>query len=470
MRYLFTLALVLIPISTASPSEQSFAFGETLGIQSTLTAGAREMCAVKAPGTVLCWGRNGIARAQTSVLNATVVSSGAEHSCAIVGQGAIKCWGSNTTGQTSAPPSLVNVDQISAGYYHTCALYDKGSVKCWGENSNGQTTVPLGLGKVVSISTGAMHTCAVLDDGKVTCWGAKYGQNSPPNNLGKVTQISAGGLHTCIINTKGEVKCWDYNNSKSITTAPSGLGKVIQVSAGDSHTCVLNDQGIVSCWGSTEVMNLIKVPTGLGKVIALDSGESHNCIATDQGTVLCWGYEGIIAFFESMVEPAGQTLTRPSIVGFLANGNTLLALKPNNANNVQWFRDGLAIPGATSQKYVLSLSDLGHKLAVTVSFDSMALSSLEVNIPLTSLRMTPVPRIGGVPKVRQTLKAIPGIWDSGVFLSYKWYRNGKAIPRATTNTYKLVNLDKGSKISLSVTGSKEGYKSVVKTSFKLSVK
>jgi hypothetical protein len=68
-----------------------------------------------------------------------------------------------------------------------------------------------------------------------------------------------------------------------------------------------------------------------------------------------------------------------------------------------------------------------------------------------SLSLTPTPSIrhrhGGVDphRGRRTL-------DSGVSLSYQWKRAGTNISGATSSTYKIVQADGGSAITVAVTG------------------
>lgn len=49
-------------------------------------------------------------------------------------------------------------------------------------------------------------------------------------------------------------------------------------------------------------------------------------------------------------------------------------------------------------------------------------------------------------------------------LTYRWKANGSPISGATKSTLKLPSAAKGKKITVTVTGSKTGYTSVVKTS------
>lgn len=81
------------------------------------------------------------------------------------------------------------------------------------------------------------------------------------------------------------------------------------------------------------------------------------------------------------------------------------------------------------------------------------------------LTASPTPTISGTAKIGKTLTAKAGKWKpSPVKLSYQWLRNGKKIKGATKRTYKLVTADKGKKISVKVTGKRNGYQTVSRTS------
>ena len=61
---------------------------------------------------------------------------------------------------------------------------------------------------------------------------------------------------------------------------------------------------------------------------------------------------------------------------------------------------------------------------------------------------------------------VAGFAPSSVTLNYRWLRNGKAIPKATRSTYRLVKADKGKRLSVKVTATKPGYVKVSVTSAK----
>ncbi len=69
------------------------------------------------------------------------------------------------------------------------------------------------------------------------------------------------------------------------------------------------------------------------------------------------------------------------------------------------------------------------------------------------------------------VKAVTGtVSPTGVTVKYQWLRNGKAIKKATTSSYKLTTKDKRKKVSVRVTYSKAGLTTVVKTSAAKKVK
>ena len=72
----------------------------------------------------------------------------------------------------------------------------------------------------------------------------------------------------------------------------------------------------------------------------------------------------------------------------------------------------------------------------------------------------PLPKVSGTPREGSTLTASAGSWSpSDVDLEYQWLRDGVIISGATKKSYTLTGKDVGHAITISVTGSKSGYKS-----------
>jgi uncharacterized protein YjbI with pentapeptide repeats len=77
--------------------------------------------------------------------------------------------------------------------------------------------------------------------------------------------------------------------------------------------------------------------------------------------------------------------------------------------------------------------------------------------------------LGGLPKLNKTLTAAVGTWDKGTKFTYQWLRNGVAISKAKSKTYKIVRADLNKKISCRVLGSAKGRIPTTKLSNSLKV-
>ena len=166
--------------------------------------GGRHACAIDKGGQVWCWGNNdvgqlgyGRASSQASahavavvgVTDATALALGTQHSCALRASGTVTCWGAGTSGQLgdglSAPrplatdvPGITGASAITAGPSNNCAVVVGGTVRCWGELYNKKASLlhstPVtiaGLHDVRALASAASRTCVVVADGGVHCWG-----------------------------------------------------------------------------------------------------------------------------------------------------------------------------------------------------------------------------------------------------------------------------------------------------------
>jgi hypothetical protein len=139
----------------------------------------------------------------------------------------------------------------------------------------------------------------------------------------------------------------------------------------------------------------------------------------------------------------------------------------------------VSVPAESSLEVHLALPEDRTSL-VTVLFPDGAggfRTLLEEEVPVDcvpvpkALTPTPVPKISGTPNVGSTLTVSRGTWGPGtVSFTYQWYRNGVAVAKATSSSYKLTSSDAGSAITVRVVGSKSGYTSVGMTSAPLSVR
>ena len=104
-----------------------------------------------------------------------------------------------------------------------------------------------------------------------------------------------------------------------------------------------------------------------------------------------------------------------------------------------------------------------RKIKVTTGESAYPTQFLHFKDQLTSA----VPKTSGTTKVGSTLTAAAGAWRPlGVTLKYQWLRNGTVIPAATAPKFVLSTADLARNISVRVTGSKTGLKTLAATSAK----
>lgn len=234
-------------------------------------------CAVRATGSVICWGKNlhgefgngkkeyhdviAPREAAVGVTDAIAIAAGAFHACIVRKTGEVACSGDDLRDSVlddgehltpAAVPGLADARAIVAGLGYVCALRASGRVACWGSNHHGQlgdhSTTPrnepeniTGLDGVVQIAGGDDTVCARGVGGELACWGR---------------------------NTYGEVGDGTTGNRRLSPVKVVGVRDAVDVSTADGHTCAVLKGGAVVCWGcadhgevGTHAMASIRAPT-----------------------------------------------------------------------------------------------------------------------------------------------------------------------------------------------------------------
>jgi uncharacterized repeat protein (TIGR01451 family) len=136
----------------------------------------------------------------------------------------------------------------------------------------------------------------------------------------------------------------------------------------------------------------------------------------------------------------------------------------------QWLADGTAIDGATALRFTPTAAQLGKAITFAVTSARATYETVTRTSDPTAvvgsgdLTNTPVPTIAGTPKVGVELTGVPGTWDSGTTLTYQWLVDGTSVDGATGLTYTPGPGRVGAVVTFSVTGAKDGYTSVTRTS------
>jgi hypothetical protein len=119
--------------------------------------------------------------------------------------------------------------------------------------------------------------------------------------------------------------------------------------------------------------------------------------------------------------------------------------------------------------------DVGKKLVVKATGTKAGYKTVtkaaKISKKVSAAKFTATPvTISGEPAIGATLRASTTGWSPTAQFKYQWLRNGKTIKGAVGQTYPtdLVK-DKGKSISVKVTGTRPGYKTVTKTSAKVKI-
>jgi len=166
----------------------------------------------------------------------------------------------------------------------------------------------------------------------------------------------------------------------------------------------------------------------------------------------------------------GGVIDKPSITvtGIAKTGNRLTintTVPSSTTATYQWLRSGKVITGATKSVYTLQSADYKTSVSAKVTltrfgYNTTSATSSALKVGIGELTKTPDPKIAGIAKVKNTLTAVVGTWDSGVKLTYQWIRDGAKISKATGKTYRLTAADRKAEIVVTVQAVKVGFYSV----------
>ncbi|MGL5020040.1 MAG: RCC1 domain-containing protein, partial [Luteolibacter sp.] len=204
-----------------------------------------------------------------------MVAAGDLHSVALKADGTVVCWGEDFSGQRTPPAGLSGVIAIAAGNNFSLALKSDRTVVGWGMNPLGQAAPPASWVDVTAISAGQTYALALKSNGTVVGWGSTFGGGAPPSGLTGVTAIAVGFSNSLALKIDKTIAAWG-GNQVGESTPPSGLANVIGIAAGAgtnrSYCLAVLANGSVVGWGQQNPLNAMTPPAGLSDVISATVG------------------------------------------------------------------------------------------------------------------------------------------------------------------------------------------------------
>ncbi|QIS46295.1 hypothetical protein GW570_05655 [Clavibacter capsici] len=188
---------------------------------------------------------------------------------------------------------------------------------------------------------------------------------------------------------------------------------------------------------------------------------------------------------EPVPDVAFEAVGSPTITGLGRVDFTLNARSgtwtPWPSFSYAWLRDGVVIPDQTGPSYRVVAGDVGTSISVAVTgtrtgyvtqtATSPAIPVVETPVtppppaPAVPFEATTAPEIQGTPVAGTALRAVTPAWTpEATAYSYAWARDGVTVLGATEATYVVGRADAGSRITVTVTGSRSGYQDASRTS------
>jgi alpha-L-rhamnosidase len=207
------------------------------------------------------------------------------------------------------------------------------------------------------------------------------------------------------------------------------------------------------------------------------TGPSYQLVPADQGAALsvavtasARGLEDATASSDPVRIGAGTLLPTalPAISGTAKVGSMLTATAgtwpAGTAVTYQWKRNGKAIAAATASSYRLTAQDAKASIWVTVSaklagYETATSDSHAVRVAQGTFAVKHKPKTAGKATVGRQLRATRVAFSPKPSrITYRWYRDGKAIQGATRVAYKVTKRDVGHRIKVTATAHAPGYK------------
>ena len=255
----------------------------------------RNVCALKADGTLSCWGIGTDFEQKQAALwtNAAPkkswvevsVGDGQWQSCAIDIDGVVSCWMANANGNAQFHPTGTFKHYVTT-IYGDCGIRTTGELACF----NG-TTLPAAdyAGRYTQLAVANQMVFAIDDSGALH----KPSFASFPD--GRYRFVAANNGAACALQENGYVYC--FGPAQDVVTTP-GWGPFVEVALDYNYrsACGLREDGTINCWSGRESGGGYQAnPTG--QFTHITSFQTGYCAIRRDGTTACWG--------DNMIVPQG---------------------------------------------------------------------------------------------------------------------------------------------------------------------
>ena len=204
--------------------------------------------------------------------------------CALKADGTLSCWGIGTdfeqkqaTLWTSAAPKKSWVEvSVGDGQWQSCAIDIDGTVSCWMANANGNAQFhPMGTFK--HYVTTIYGDCGIRTTGELACFN---GTTLPAGEYaGRYTQLSVANQKVFAIDESGVL------HKPSFVPFPGGRYRF--VAANNGAACAVAEDGYVVCFGPAQDV-VANPPWGPFVEVAMDYDYRSACGLHPDGAITCW--------------------------------------------------------------------------------------------------------------------------------------------------------------------------------------
>jgi hypothetical protein len=315
-------------------------------------------------------------------------------------------------------------------------------------------------GVTAPVATGASYQLVAADLGRtmtVRATGVRAGYATTSKTSAATSAVAPAAFTTVPTPTvSGTAKVGSTLTATAGTWVPAATTTTYQWLRGD-----------VPIAGATQsTYSLVAADAGQTISVSVSGSRAGYATATTTSASTAAVAPGTAAF---------STVPTPVVTGTKVVGATLTAVPGTwvpvpTTTTYQWYRSGVAIPGAVARTYRITANDAGRRISVRVTgarsgYATRAVSSAATGAILRTFAKAPAPRITGTRRVRSTLTASLGTWSpTPTTTTYRWYRNGVAIKGATKRTYKLTAADRRKRIKVVVKRSRAGHVTTTRTS------